>query len=112
MNNSKPDQKLKNKYLQLLKDPNFFNIHLEDLKKMIEERTDKVKVLNEILTLSENIYESYLKASSTQKKKYLRMFFEGIHVDDRKIVRVEYNPVIADLTKIREVRLSDNWRRE
>ena len=37
--------------------------------------------------------------------------FEGIYVDDRKIVRVEYNPVIADLTKIREVRLSDNWRR-
>jgi hypothetical protein len=38
------------------------------------------------------------------------MFFEGIYVDDRKIVRVEYNPVIADLTRIREVRLSDNWR--
>ncbi|MCB9790916.1 hypothetical protein H6764_02740, partial [Candidatus Nomurabacteria bacterium] len=73
--------------------------------------TNKVKILNEILTLSENIYESYLKASPTQKKKYLRMFFEGIYVDDRKIVQVEYNPVIADLTRIREVRLSDNWRR-
>lgn len=33
------------------------------------------------------------------------MFFEGINIDNRKIVRVEYNPVIADLTKIREVRL-------
>lgn len=84
---------------------------IEDLSNISEDHTDKVKILNEILTLSENIYDSYIKASPTQKKKYLRMFFEGIYVDDRKIVRVEYNPVIADLTRIREVRLSDNWRK-
>lgn len=41
---------------------------IEDLSNMTEDHTDKVKILNEILTLSENIYESYLKASPTQKK--------------------------------------------
>jgi hypothetical protein len=86
------------------------SIAIEDLSKIQSNHTDKIKILNEILTLSENIYDSYIKASSIQKKKYIRMFFEGVYVDDRKIVRVEYNPVIADFTKIREVRLSDNWR--
>jgi len=39
MNNSKPNKQLRQKYLELLKDPNIFNIHFDDLKKMIEEFT-------------------------------------------------------------------------
>lgn len=39
------------------------------------------------------------------------MFFEGIYVDNKEIVQVKYNPVIAQLARINEVRLSDNWRK-
>lgn len=87
------------------------SVAIEDLSKIQSDHTDKIKILNEILTLSENIYDSYLKADDTLKQKYLRMFFEGIYVDNKEIVQVKYNPVIAQLTRIREVRISDNWRR-
>lgn len=39
MNNSNPSKQLKQKYQELLKNPDIFNIHLDDLKKMIEEFT-------------------------------------------------------------------------
>ena len=81
------------------------------LSSIQNDHTDKVKILNDLLSLSENIYISYIRADSILKRKYLRMFFEGIYVDNKKIVRVEYNPVIAQLTKIREVRITNNWRR-
>gem|GEM_PF-2097277 len=87
------------------------SVAIEDLSKIQSDHTDKIKIPNEILTLSENIYDSYLKADDTLKQKYLRMFFEGIYVDNKEIVQVKYNPVIAQLTRIREVRISDNWRR-
>jgi len=39
------------------------------------------------------------------------MFFEKIIVDEREIIEIAYNPIIADLIRIREVRITDRWRR-
>ena len=86
------------------------SIAMADLSNIQNDHTDKVKILDNILSLSENIYSSYIKADAILKRKYLRMFFEGIYVDNKEIVRVEYNPVVAQLTKIREVRITNNWR--
>lgn len=87
------------------------SVAMSDLSSIQNDHTDKVKTLNDLLSLSENIYTSYMRADSILKRKYLRMFFEGIYVDNKEIVRVEYNPVIAQLSKIREVRITNNWRR-
>ncbi|MBN1971097.1 MAG: hypothetical protein JW870_17150 [Candidatus Delongbacteria bacterium] len=68
MNNSKPDQKLKNKYLQLLRDPNIFNIHLEDLKKMIEEFTKFEFGTYEIKISNKRIDSTILHIKIVRKK--------------------------------------------
>jgi len=68
MNNSKPDQKLKNKYMQLLKDPNVFNIHLEDLKKMIEEFTKFEFGTYEIKISNKRIDSTILHIKTVRKK--------------------------------------------
>jgi hypothetical protein len=88
------------------------SVTMSDLSSIQNDHTDKVKILNDLLSLSENIYTSYIRADSILKRKYLRMFFEGIYDDNKEIVQVEYNPVIAQLTKILEVRITNNWRRE
>lgn len=68
MNNSKPDQKLKNKYLQLLKDPSIFNIRLEDLKKMIEEFTKFEFGTYEIKISNKRIDSTILHIKTVRKK--------------------------------------------
>lgn len=68
MNNSKPDKKLKNKYLLLLKDPNIFNIHLEDLKKIIEEFTKFEFGTYEIKISNKRIDSTILHIKTVRKK--------------------------------------------
>ncbi|MBD3362319.1 hypothetical protein GF362_01210, partial [Candidatus Dojkabacteria bacterium] len=83
---------------------------MKEFERIQSDHTDSVKMLNEILTLSENIYSTYQKAKPTYKRKYLKMFFEKIVVDRREIIDIKFNSVIEDLIKIREVRISDQWR--
>lgn len=68
MNNSKPDPKLKKKYLHLLKDPNIFNIHLEDLKKMIEEFTKFEFGTYEIKISNKRIDSTILHIKTVRRK--------------------------------------------
>ncbi len=84
---------------------------IKQLEKIQSDHTDSVKILNEILSLSEDIYTTYQEAKPQFKRKYLSMFFEKIIVDEREIIEIVYNPIIANLIRIREVRITDRWRR-
>jgi len=70
MNNSKPSKQLKQKYLELLKDPNIFNIHFDDLKKMIEEFTQFEFGTYEVKISNKRIDSTILHIKTIRRKEH------------------------------------------
>lgn len=69
MNNSKPSKQLKLKYLKLLQHPNIFNIHFDDLKKMIEEFTKFEFGTYEVKISNKRIDSTILHIKTIRKKE-------------------------------------------
>ena len=74
-------------------------------------RTVDIKVIDEVLALTQNIVEAYKDADINAKRAYLRFFFKKMWVKDKKIVETEYQPVIEVLNKANLGILSVNWLR-
>lgn len=55
------------------------------------------KMIDEVLSLTTNIYQTYIDASDFLKRHYLKLFFERIYVKDRKIWKVAENPIFSVL---------------
>ena len=72
-------------------------------------RTIDIKIVDEVLALTQNIAKTYTDAGTNAKRAYLNFFFDKIYVEDRKIVRVEYRPVIEVLKKAKLGILGTNW---
>ncbi|GAB4286026.1 MAG: hypothetical protein Kow0081_4050 [Candidatus Dojkabacteria bacterium] len=70
-----------------------------------------VNILNELLGLTENIYETYTSAPDEIKRQYLNLFIDRVEEDNKKIVSVRFTPIVEQLVEINRVRISDNWRR-
>ena len=79
---------------------------LADISKI---RTIDIKVVDEVLSLTKNIAKTYKKAGTDAKRAYLHFFFSKILVEDKKIVKVDYQPVIDVLDKAKLGILSINW---
>ncbi len=79
---------------------------LADISKI---RTIDIKVVDEVLALTRNIAKTYSKASTDAKRAYLHFFFSKIYVEDKKIVKIDYQPVIDVLDKAKLGILSINW---
>ncbi len=65
------------------------NIEIEcietDLLHLNEDRNDNIKVFEQLIFLARNIHTAYIEAPLDLKRKYLRLFWEKIIVEDRKI---------------------------
>ncbi len=72
-------------------------------------RTIDVKIVDEVLALTRNIAKTYGTASINAKRAYLHFFFSKIYVEDKKIVKIGYQPVIDVLGKAKLGILSTNW---
>lgn len=70
-----------------------------------------VNILNELLGLTENIYETYTSAPGEIKRQYLNLFIYKVEVDNKEIVRVKFTPIVEQLVEINRVRISDHWRK-
>lgn len=68
-----------------------------------------VNLIYEVLTLTGNIYQTYLDAPEHLKRHYLRFFFESVYVKDKKIVKVIETPVFITLKQAQKVLIRDNW---
>ena len=66
-------------------------------------------VANKVLAMTKDIASTYKTATTDAKRAYLRFFFDKIYVEDKKIVRVEYKPVIEVLNRAKLGILSINW---
>ena len=67
------------------------------------------KLIDEVLSLTTNTFQTYMEAPDFLKRHYLRLFFERIYVKDRKIWKIAENPVFSVLRKQQQVIINSNW---
>ncbi len=94
------------KYKPLLKKVN------KELAKLDINYDEKLEQLEGILTIAEDIGESYEDAIKPLKREYLQIFFKKFWVQDGKIVDYELNDEIKELivngsVRVRSIRLPD-----
>ena len=83
----------------------------KELLEIDKIRTIDVDIIDEVITLTQNIVKAYDKADIERKRAYLKFFFKEIRVKDKKIVEIIYQPVIDVLTQANRVLLSTEWLR-
>lgn len=76
---------------------------LETLRKL------DVNLIDEVLALTRNIYQTYIDAPAYLKKHYLRLFFEAIYIKDKKISKVVETPIFATLRRQNHLIIRSNW---
>ncbi len=79
---------------------------LADINKI---RTIDVKIIDEVLALTQDIATTYKTSGTNAQRAYLNFFFNKIQVEDKKIVNVEYQPVIDVLNKAKLGILDAIW---
>ncbi len=68
-----------------------------------------VNLIDEVLALTRNIYQTYLDAPEHLKRHYLRFFFESVYVKDKKITKVVETPIFVTLKQAQKVLILNNW---
>lgn len=63
-----------------------------------QQRLD-VDLIEEVLAFTRDIYKTYVEAPPYLKKHYLRFVFEGIYIQDKKIVKVVETPIFLALRR-------------
>ena len=71
----------------------------KELANIAKIRTIDIKIIDEVLALTQDIANTYKEAGTNAQRAYLNFFFDKILVEDKKIVGVEYQPVIDALNK-------------
>ncbi len=71
----------------------------KELANIAKIRTIDIKIIDEVLALTQDIASTYKEAGTNAQRAYLNFFFDKILVEDKKIVGVEYQPVIDALNK-------------
>lgn len=75
------------------------------LSKLDTDYSGKLKSLEGILRLAENIGSAYKEADDHLKREYLKLFFERLEVKDGKIVKYYLTPDLNDLISAGSVRV-------
>lgn len=68
-----------------------------------------INLIDEVLSLTRNIYQTYLDAPMYLKRHYLRLFFEGIYIKDKRIAKVVETPLFSTLRRQEKVIIRSNW---
>lgn len=71
-----------------------------------EKRKMDINLIDEVLALTRNVYQTYLDAPKPLKRHYLRFFFEKLIVDNKKLTYARLTPVYRVLTREQKVILS------
>ena len=89
------------------------NQQIESLQGKIEELDRKhnfdVDLVEEVLSVTRNIYKSYKDAPPNLKKHYLRFFFEKLFVENKLLVNARVSPIFAALQQEQAVIIRANW---
>ncbi|MFA6446317.1 MAG: recombinase family protein [Candidatus Paceibacterota bacterium] len=89
---------------------------INEIDAQILELENKAKIdyrlVDEVLSLTTNIYQTYMDAPDFLKRHYLRLFFERIYIKDKKVWKIAENPVFSTLRRQQEVIIRGNWLRD
>ncbi|MCH8821203.1 hypothetical protein IID23_01610 [Patescibacteria group bacterium] len=96
----------KRKHSELQAQMNALETKISDIEK---KRQVDVGLIEEILSLTRNIYQTYQEAPPFLKRHYLRFFFEKFMVRNKKIGKVVYSPIFAALQKEHKIIIRANW---
>jgi len=77
----------------------------EELTKLTVDKSEKIKDLDKLLRLAENIGLAYKEALPAQKRNYLTMFFEKFEVSKGKIVKYHLSSDLKELIENGSVRV-------
>ena len=83
----------------------------DSLSKLDIDHSEKLKALEKILVLAENIQEAYKAADPSMKREYLALFFSKFLIKDGKIVSYELTPDVKYLIEEGSVRVSNKGMR-
>jgi len=81
----------------------------KELAEIEKTRTIDIKIVDEVLALTQNIVKSYKCADIDTKRAYLRFFFQKFWVKNKKITGIEYQPVIETLNQANLGIISSEW---
>ena len=68
-----------------------------------------VTIIDEVLALSRNIYQTYLDAPDFLKRHYLRFFFDAIYIDGKKITKIVETPLFSVLRNQHHIIIREHW---
>ena len=80
----------------------------DELAKLTIDKSEKIKELDKLLRLAENIGMAYKEATPAQKRNYLTMFFKKFDVSKGKIVKYHLTNEIKELIENGSVRVRTN----
>lgn len=80
------------------------------LTELSDNHQNTVKILDEVLGLVENIYQTYLDASPEMKRKYLTMFVDKVIVENKEVANLILTPLAQKFVEIEQVRLLNEIR--
>jgi len=81
----------------------------KQLKNLNTDHTQKIKELEEILRLAENIGLAYKEADFDQKRNYLNMFFKSMVISEGKITDYTLTDRVKVLVEEGSVQIVHNW---
>ena len=89
-------------HTKIIEEISFLENKIADVE---SQRGLDIKLIEEILSLSRNIYKTYTQAPDFLKRHYLRIFYEAIYIQDKKIVKYAETPILSELRKSYQVRI-------
>ena len=81
----------------------------KELTEQDKVRMIDISVIDEVLSLTQDIVKTYDKADTDHKRAYLHFFFQKIWVQNKKIMEVEYTPALQVLNEAKLGILSADW---
>jgi len=80
-----------------------------EMSELENKRNVDIKLIDEVLALTRNIYQTYMDASPNLKRHYLKFFFEAIYIDGKKIAKVVETPIFSTLRRQHHIIIRSNW---
>lgn len=77
----------------------------DEISKLEIDKTEKIKELDKVLKLAENIGQAYFDAKPSFKRIYLKMFFKKIYISGGEISKYDLSDELKDLIKNGSVRV-------
>lgn len=83
----------------------------EQIEKIENQRNVDVDTMRNILALARDIHGSYIKAPDAIKRLYLALFWDGLWIKDKTIIKAKPTQLIENLIKEKQVITNANWLR-